>query len=205
MIANSLRLMALAPALAGLAFAVPAAAQGIVIPETEQDSGVYVEQIGTSNQAAFDQATPDQNARAIQNGNSNTAQINQFDAGEHFASIEQDGDDNTASIAQEGNGPTGAIVSQTGDDNAVILAQRDTGAVGTLAEIVQTGAANSATLVQDGSDNQATLTQNGDNNTMTAFQLGAGNRLDWTQNGNGLPDLGITQTGNSTMFVTQSN
>ena len=203
--ARKLRSLGILPVACALTLAAPVAAQGIVIPDTEQDSGVYIEQIGSSNEATFSQNTTAQNARAIQNGNDNSAEVDQFDNGDHFASVEQTGDDNSASIAQEGDGPTGAIVTQNGTDNTAVLAQRDTGNIGSLAEVVQTGAANGALLVQDGSDNQATLTQNGDNNTMTAFQLGNGNRLDWTQNGNGLPDLGITQTGNSTMFVTQSN
>ena len=40
---------------------------------------------------------------------------------------------------------------------------------------------------------------------MTATQLGAGNRLEWEQNGNGLPDMSITQTGGAVAFISQGN
>ena len=40
---------------------------------------------------------------------------------------------------------------------------------------------------------------------MTATQLGDGNRLEWTQNGSGLSDMTIVQTGGAAAIVTQSN
>jgi hypothetical protein len=60
------------------------------------------------------------------------------------------------------------------------------------------------TLTQQGDNNQAQLKQEGSDNTMNPTQLGDNNRLVWTQTGNGLSDLGITQYGGSAILVTQT-
>jgi len=40
---------------------------------------------------------------------------------------------------------------------------------------------------------------------MTATQLNSGNQLDWIQDGSGLSDLNITQSGGQEMQIVQSN
>ena len=97
-----------------------------------------------------------------------------------------------------------ADLTQVGSGNTILLAQTDNGVLGSAAEIVQSGNGNSIGLIQDGSDNQARLTQNGDNNLMTASQLNSGNRLEWVQDGSGLSDITVEQTGGQTIFILQS-
>lgn len=60
-------------------------------------------------------------------------------------------------------------------------------------------------LDQSGSDNRAELVQLGDNNAMTATQNGSANQLRWVQDGNGLSDLQVVQSGSQAMSITQSN
>lgn len=206
------RRLPLALCLFAVAFApLPLAAQSggafqdIERPATAADSGVFVEQIGNNNSAEVTQQTPDQAAGITQDGDGNTAEIDQRDTGAHFASIAQNGDDNTVLAAQEGAGEAVLLLSQQGGGNDATVLQRDTGGLGSAAAILQSGNDNLLNLVQDGSDNQARLTQNGDGNAMTAIQLNSGNRLEWTQNGTDLPDLEITQTGGAAMQITQTS
>lgn len=176
----------------------------IEVPEAGPEN-VFVEQIGSGNEANARQANTGQSAEVSQDGADNFVDLNQTDGGPHLARIAQDGDDNSVVVGQEGEGQVAALLTQTGDRNSASLFQRGNGLLGTAAEIVQSGSDNSVVLVQDGSDNQARLIQSGDANTMTATQLDSGNRLEWVQNGTGLADLEITQTGGAVMQVTQSN
>ena len=194
-------------ALLGTAMASPLSAQGftpVEVPETGPDH-VFVEQIGNGNRAVVSQGDNAQTAEVRQDGADNLAEVDQSDAGAHIALVTQGGADNTAGIVQEGAGQTVAILSQQGNGNSALLAQTDNGVLGSAAQILQTGSDNSLTLLQDGSDNQARLIQNGDANTLTATQLNSGNRLEWVQDGTGLSDMQITQTGGAAMRIFQSN
>jgi len=197
--------LCLAALVAGVA-AMPAMAQTQAnAPNTGPFDGVFVEQIGSGNDAAFSQSTIEQNAEVTQDGDENVVDVTQTGDGDHFVGIDQTGDSNIATVTQSGVAQNVAILTQTGSANTAILSQNDTGLIGSGAGITQNGSGNLATLVQDGSGNQAILAQNGDNNTQTATQLGDGNSLEWTQNGNGLPDMAIIQTGGAAAIVTQGN
>ncbi len=188
--------------------AAPLAAQSegetITVPVTGPDN-VFVDQIGSGNVVDIEQAGTGQTAELRQNGTDNVADLDQRDGGEHIALVTQTGDRNATTLAQEGDGQAIAVITQNGSDNAALVFQRDNGSIGTAAEIAQTGSDNTLVLSQDGSDNLARLTQNGDGNAMTATQLNNGNQLDWVQDGSGLSDLNITQTGGQEMLIVQTN
>ena len=89
--------------------------------------------------------------------------------------------------------------------STVSCTQTDSSLLYSAAAVLQSGNGNLLTLIQDGDDNQARLTQDGDDNTMTATQLDAGNRIEWMQDGDGLSDLQITQTGGASIQITETN
>ncbi len=193
---------------AAATFASPLSAQVIFVPidtPTTGSDNVFVEQVGSGNEVGVDQASNGQTAEVRQDGADNFADVDQVGGGAHIALVDQAGDDNTVSLAQEGDGQTIAVLSQQGNANSALIFQRDNGVLGSAAEIVQNGSNNGLVLVQDGSDNQARLTQNGDVNVMTATQLNSGNRLEWLQDGTGLSDLQVTQTGGVTLQILQTN
>ncbi|MEQ5788390.1 hypothetical protein J3454_10835 [Erythrobacter sp. NFXS35] len=177
--------------------------QEIELPPSE-DTGVFISQIGTTNRAEADQGNNRSFTRIAQNGGENTADVTQGASGTHYASIGQTGDANKVVALQEGSGQTVLLLAQQGDNNTAAIAQTDGGQRYSAAAVMQNGNGNSLILVQDGDDNQARLTQSGDDNIMTASQIDNGNRLEWNQIGNGLSDLGIEQTGGSTVQITQS-
>lgn len=183
---------------------VSAIAQDDVI-STERDVGVFVSQVGNANAVDARQGSSDSDARIVQDGSENSAELDQGVAGNHFADVTQRGDRNSLVAAQNGNGQAALFLSQLGDENSAVTAQSDGGDVFSAATVLQSGNSNSLILQQDGSDNQARLTQNGDGNTMSATQLNSGNRLEWTQDGSGLSDLQVTQEGGQTMFIQQTN
>ena len=173
------------------------------------DRGVFITQVGNSNQANVKQTSPNAYARLSQNGDRNDADVAQRDGGTHYLRAAQTGDDNFARVQQSGSGQNVAYVTQSGNGNWLWSNQDALGAIRNGAQLTQTGDNNDMKLYQGGSDNLAALTQDGDNNGMTATQLGVGNRLSWTQTGNNLTDLQITQSGGSTqtgqLLITQTN
>lgn len=175
------------------------------IQESDNNRGVFISQIGTTNRANVTQDDSRSFARIIQNGANNAADLSQSGEGIHRASAAQSGDGNVLVSQQTGTGDTTLLFAQEGDTNSAILLQNETSNLSSEAAILQRGDTNNITLIQDGSNNQAQLTQDGNANTMTATQLNSGNRLTWTQQGDGLSDLQITQDGGSTMEITQSN
>lgn len=200
---QSLRLIgtsAMAALLAAGAISAPALSQ------TAPERGVFVTQIGDGSRADVAQQNSDSFARIVQDGNDNEADLDQTGAAPHRAQIVQDGDDNRVGVTQEGDGSTELALAQEGNGNLALVLQREASASEqSAASILQRGNSNSIVLVQDGSDNEASLTQLGDGNAMTATQLDSGNRLVWAQNGDGLSDLQITQTGGANLQITQSN
>ena len=212
---TALRAILAAAMVAGASFAAsPAIAQSNaggtapafdpIDPPEEDARGVFVNQIGSGNIADARQSGGSSYARIVQQGDDNRAEIDQGQ-GTHYAAVVQDGDLNQAEIIQDGAGQTALVLAQQGNGNLADVLQRDNGITYSAAAISQSGADNSVSLIQDGSDNQARLSQNGDGNAMTAMQLGANNRLDWTQDGSGLSDLQIEQTGGAGLIVIQSN
>lgn len=182
--------------------AIPAHAQDSESATDER--GVFIEQVGVGNRADVSQAGSNGRAQIVQDGASNVSTLTQG-AGVHSATIVQSGDENSVLASQDGIGETELLMAQEGSGNFADVSQADGGLLYSAAAILQNGNGNSLSLVQNGDDNQARLTQNGDNNAMTAVQLDAGNRLEWTQDGSGLSDLQITQTGGAAMQVTQTN
>jgi hypothetical protein len=136
------------------------------------DRGVFITQVGDSNEANAVQTAPNAYASINQNGNSNDADVGQTGTGTAYVAATQTGDDNYARLQQSGSGQNVLYATQTGNDNDM-------------------------SLYQEGSDNLAILAQEGDGNGMSAVQLGDGNRLAWTQQGDNLSELQITQTGGS--------
>lgn len=186
-------------ALASGMIAVPALAQ------SEPSRGVFVTQIGDGSQAAIIQENADSLAQVAQDGNDNSLELGQTGAAAHRARIAQNGDGNVVAATQDGDGSVDLALLQEGNGNSVDVIQRESSTLAaTTAQIVQSGNGNTIALTQDGSDNTAVLNQVGDGNTMTASQLNSGNRLEWSQTGDGLSDLGITQTGGAVAQITQS-
>ncbi len=169
-----------------------------------QENGVFINQIGSSNEASAQQDGNAASTQVAQQGEGNRAAIRQSSA-PHYAAVAQNGNLNEADIAQDGNGQTALVLAQQGNGNVADILQREAGLAYSAGAISQTGDSNSLSLIQDGSDNQARLTQAGDGNAMTASQLGGNNRLDWSQVGSGLSDLQIEQTGGAGLIVIQTN
>lgn len=174
-----------------------------------QDRGVFISQVGDSNNADVAQTAPNAYASVNQNGNSNEANLAQLGSATGYIAATQTGDGNFARIGQSGTGQNVAYVAQNGVGNWLWSNQQALGSTYNGARLTQSGNNNDMSLSQDGSDNLAVLTQTGDDNGMTATQLGTGNRLTWIQNGNNLSDLKITQTGGFTptgqMLITQTS
>lgn len=169
------------------------------------ERGVFVTQIGDGSRATIVQQNSDSLARGVQDGNDNKLELAQNGAAVHRAQIAQDGDGNNVGAEQDGDGSAELTLVQGGNGNSAIVFQREASAAEqTGAEIFQSGNGNSIILAQDGSDNIALLEQAGDDNIMTASQLNSGNRLEWSQNGDGLADLQIEQTGGGNLQITQS-
>ena len=174
--------------------------------QSAPERGVFVTQIGEESRVVIVQRNGDSFAQVAQDGDNNQTDLSQEGTASHRAVIAQDGDDNTIDAAQDGDGSTELAIAQDGNGNTALVVQReDSARMQSAATLVQRGNDNRIDLGQDGSDNQAELTQVGDDNAMTASQLDNGNRLVWVQTGDGLSDLQITQTGGSTMQITQSN
>jgi hypothetical protein len=173
------------------------------------DRGVFISQIGDSNETNVEQTAPNAFARVTQNGDDNDADIAQTGAGTAYADASQTGTGNFARVQQGGTGQNVVYVAQNGNNNWLWSNQNALGAVYNGARLTQTGNNNDMLLDQEGSDNLAELTQDGNNNGMTATQLGDGSRLVWVQDGNNLSDLQITQTGGAAiggqMLITQTN
>ena len=159
--------------------------------------GAYIAQIGDANVATINQTAPNAYARADQSGDANEADITQNGSGTAYARTVQTGDRNFARVEQHGSGQNVVTLDQNGNGNWAWSNQNASGAIHNGARLTQVGNDNDMMLVQDGGDNRAVLTQQGDGNGMTVAQLGDGNRLAWTQEGNNLSDLQITQTGGS--------
>jgi hypothetical protein len=186
--------------LAAALIAVPALAQSAT------ERGVFVTQIGDGSRANVIQRNSDSFARIVQDGDENEVDLAQNGSAPHRATIAQDGDGNVAGVEQDGDGSTDLTLVQEGDANSALVLQREISAAEqSSAAILQRGSGNRVILAQNGSDNEARLEQLGDGNTMTATQLDNGNRLQWSQNGDNLADLGIVQTGGASLQVTQSN
>ncbi len=173
------------------------------------DRGVFISQVGNSNQADAVQTAPRAYARIDQAGDSNDADVAQTGTGTAYLDSAQTGNGNFARVAQSGSGQNVAYVVQQGDNNWMWSEQLALGEVYNGAKLTQIGNNNDMLLDQEGGDNLAVLSQDGDDNGMTAIQIGDGNRLAWTQTGDGLSDLQITQTGGAAtggqLLITQTN
>jgi hypothetical protein len=171
--------------------------------------GVFISQVGDSNDASVVQTAPNAYARIDQDGDHNDADVAQLGSGSDYLEAAQTGDSNFARVEQSGAGQNVAYVAQNGNGNWLWSRQAAAGAIYNGARLSQTGNNNDMSLDQEGSDNLALLTQEGDDNGMTATQLGTGNRLTWTQQGTGLSDLQVTQTGGNQsggqLMITQTN
>lgn len=169
-----------------------------------RDRGVFISQVGNGNTARVAQSAPSAAVSAHQRGNNNHLQLSQNGYAVAYAHVAQSGNANNAALAQGGaDGGNTLYVSQGGNRNTARATQfATTGENGAM--LTQTGSGNKVQLAQSGADNQAELAQSGDNNRMVAAQEGAGNRLIWTQTGNNLLPLGIHQTGNQAIQITQT-
>lgn len=180
----------------------------MTMPEVT-DRGVFITQIGDSNDADAVQTAPNAYARIDQEGGNNDADLTQSGSGTAYADAKQSGTGNFVRVEQSGSGQNVLYALQDGNNNWMWSNQIALGAVFNGARMTQTGNNNDMALHQEGSDNLALLTQDGNNNGMTAVQMGDGNRLQWTQDGNNLSDLQVTQTGGANiggqLMITQSN
>lgn len=167
--------------------------------------GAYINQIGDGNTAVVDQSAADNKARAViqQDGEANHAELRQSGLGGSVAEAVQQGELNFISAGQSGSGKNSLVAGQFGEGNRAEVAQYAGGGANAAA-IAQSGDGNRLSLGQSGSGNNALLTQNGVGNNMSASQSG-GDRLTWTQDGNHLPDLGVSQTGGMAISIYQSN
>ncbi|MGN6497946.1 MAG: hypothetical protein ACTHK5_11535 [Tsuneonella sp.] len=168
------------------------------------DRGAFITQIGDVNTAAIKQSSSAQYARIDQTGNANGAAVTQQGTGDHYATVDQTGGTNAVDLLQSGDTTMVARLTQTGNDNVMRFSQSGSALSSGVEAIQQNGDRNLMTLTQAGENNQARLTQDGSDNTMNPVQIGDNNRLIWTQTGNGLSDLGISQSGGSAIQVTQT-
>jgi len=180
----------------------------ITMPDVT-DRGVFITQIGDSNDADAVQTAPNAYARVDQEGDDNDADLTQSGTGTAYADASQSGTGNFARLEQSGTGQNVVYAMQDGNGNWMWSNQVALGSIYNGARLTQTGNNNDMALYQEGGDNLALLTQDGNSNGMTAVQIGEGNRLAWTQDGNNLSDLQVTQTGGSStggqLAITQSN
>lgn len=177
----------------GLTLAAPALASG---------GSAYVTQIGDRDDATIVQSAPAY-AAIDQNGDRNTAAIDQQGTGAASSRIGQTGNDNVGRSSQDGAGRSLLELAQLGIGNQSSVTQMTAAGVN-AATISQNGTGNQIQLSQNGTGNNAVLSQNGDGNRMSADQSGAGNSLNWTQSGNNLSNIGIVQTGSSTLVLNQT-
>lgn len=164
--------------------------------------GAFIEQVGDFNRATIGQSRNTQYARIAQDGDRNVASADQSGNGAHYAAITQRGDDNAIALSQSGAGVQVAYLTQDGSNNRIDIAQNG-GLTTSGVAALQTGDRNAMSLTQEGENNMARLTQNGSDNAMTAVQNG-NNQLTWTQTGNGLSNLQITQPAGQAIMITQS-
>ena len=180
-----------------------APADAATMPEVD-GRGVYVTQIGQSHTAQVSQSASSAYASVRQEGERNEAVVDQSGDGVAYSQIVQTGARNRGAVVQDGPGSNLLYLAQSGQDNQAAAQQNATPGAHNGAILTQVGNQNVMALTQDGSDNQAVLAQQGDGNQMAASQLGDGNRLQWTQDGFGLPSLGVAQTGAQTIQITQT-
>ena len=102
---------------------------------------------------------------------------------QNAATLLQNGNGNTARIDQQSLGESSnqAYISQVGVANALGLVQAGGGNVATVS---QNGTGNQADLTQNGQDNASALTQKGNNNHLTGLAAGNNIELNIHQNGN---------------------
>lgn len=160
-------------------------------------SSVYINQVGTANVASVIQASPDSFVAIGQSGSANISHAVQSGLGVSYLTSSQIGLLNNAQIFQTGLGPNHLDLRQLGFSNSAWSVQNATGYMLNDAQMSQTGNNNGMKLSQNGSDNIAVLQQRGNDNSMTAVQAGDGNRLMWSQEGNHLPDIQISQSDGS--------
>jgi len=210
--------------------ATPPTPKPVEIPEIPFSQGIFLEQVGDTNQADITQ-TGVNAANVSQKGNKNKATVSQKakDGGTNTKSkpimnkvgIIQKDDNETATVTQEGMGDEALIlqrgggntatIDQLGDSNDAEIAQ-----IGgqDIATVTQTGNRDKASISQKGSLDVATVTQTGDDNEADIIQEEANNTATITQNGNtNLAQIyqitagntaDITQTGNgNTAKLTQ--
>lgn len=165
--------------------------------------GVFVEQIGEANVSNVSQENASSFARTKQTGERNEASLTQNGLATGYADIRQDGSDNNVTATQQGDDGTQntLLLVQNGDSNVAITDQAGSNA----AILGQYGNGNAINLNQNGSDNLASLSQEGDDNIMSISQLGQDNQLQWTQQGIGLTDLQVDQSGGARLAIIQSN
>ena len=178
-----------------------------LVTATPLRTSAYIAQIGEANTASISQDSTRQAASVEQNGDSQSARVAQMGAGTAYLEIDQAGLLNTFVSNQNSadGGGNIALVAQQGEGNAILLDQSGIAGSVNTAILAQQGTGNQLQLEQDGADNRAELVQLGDNNIMTATQNGSANQLRWVQEGSGLSDLQIVQTGNQAISITQSN
>lgn len=173
------------------------------IHQTSEAARMSITQAGEDNDFSIDQSgLGAHEANIVQAGSDNLASITQSEDAPNVATILQGGLANSASITQASltNGHA-AFISQNGSGNGAYVNQSGGGHNATIA---QKGDGNSASLSQTGDDNSATFSQDGDGNSMSGAQSGSGNTLALTQIGNGLSTPTVTQTGGSSIAVTQT-
>ena len=161
----------------------------------------YVSQIGEDNQVTLRQSGEAQ-ADVQQFGFANSARITQSAISEVRASLSQIGGENVALLDQTGAGSAMLIVQQNGRSNSAVALQNGDNAYN-AAQLTQAGDGNSVVLTQYGSSNEAALSQFGNSNRMSVEQSGSGNSLEWAQVGNNLSAPTVSQSGGSSMQITQ--
>lgn len=176
----------------------------LLVPGAARAGGsgsVFIEQVGEAGWARAEQRASDSRIEIGQNGDHNHAEAVQSGGADLVAELVQEGDRNLAEARQSGfDSVTG--IDQFGTRNRAYAAQA--GAQGNHAYLLQMGDGNSMALSQEGAHHSAELVQAGDDNAMSASQSGQGARLYWSQTGSGLPDLGISQSGETALSIAQS-
>lgn len=172
--------------------------------ETEGDRRVTIEQVGYRNTVDVEQMSPVGLVTLQQHGYDNSTSILQNGPAKNDVNVIQNGSFNTTNVAQTGYGPNALSAEQIGFGNNLTIYQLNSSLLPNHAGITQNGNENVVKASQSGGDSKLILSQNGSRNMMLIDQRDGNNLIDWTQTGNDLSRIAITQSGGASVVINQS-
>ena len=181
-----------------------------IFQDSKYSSYIDGEQKGSDNVMTINQGndwSTNINIGYLQDGNNNTAEINQLGHDVYLTS-KQVGNNNKATLTQDGeSNVTLKVDAQGGDGNTITVKQGDTYAENLLTKISQDGSGNTADVFQLGYDGELILSQTGNENSAKLVQNGVNQTMRVTQNGD-RHSATVTQdvpSRNNTAIILQTN